>query len=124
MKTLLHAVIIITVGIAAHSQTVLQPLPVDKLTYHGDSINFNNTALWAPMKQTRFYFGWQWSGPNRATNERLHANFQQNGTFTYRDPNTNKAIKEFSTIDTSVVIMNMLYRSGDAGYDNAHKGLH
>ena len=83
-KIMMVIVLIILANESAHSQTELKPQPLSTLYFSGDSINFNNASIWSAKKQTRFQLGWQWSGPTRNVNERLHISlcFSANYLFT------------------------------------------
>jgi hypothetical protein len=77
MKTIITYFIVMMAAITIHSQTVILPPSLNTWTLNSNSISFEDTTVWAPRKQQHFYLGWQWSGPNAATNKRLHCNFFQ-----------------------------------------------
>ncbi|MFN8359428.1 MAG: T9SS type A sorting domain-containing protein [Candidatus Kapaibacterium sp.] len=77
MKALFYSIIVLLFTISLSSQTILKPLPLSSYSYGGHTINFDDTTVWAPRVQKHFMLGWQWAGPNRKTNERLHCNFYQ-----------------------------------------------
>ena len=77
MKALLYSIIVLLFTLSLSSQTILKPLPLSSYSYGGHTINFDDTTVWAPRVQKHFMLGWQWAGPNRKTNERLHCNFYQ-----------------------------------------------
>ena len=54
-----------------NAQTLLQPPALSTLHYHGKSIDFQDTTLYSPKTQSKFCLGFQWSGPNKATNVEL-----------------------------------------------------
>jgi len=77
MKTFILITVACCFILPLKSQTLLKPQSLQHLYYSGDSINFSNNAIWSSNKQSKFMLGWQWAGPNKATNERLHINFQE-----------------------------------------------
>jgi hypothetical protein len=78
MKNLLLVATLMFATLPLCAQTIILPPSMSTLSYNGRTINFDDPSVFAPRKQTRFIFGWQWAGPIRAVNERLHVNYLQN----------------------------------------------